>query len=204
MDYATMRAIAEELETYAERLEGTWRVEIGPSGPVLAMVTPSKRREGTVRRIREQVESQLPATHPGFTCVNGPLVEHAARSRLRRPDAVVIPEAALDEEGLAVDATQVLAVIEIVSPSNSSNDYDEKLADYPAMGIPHCMIVDPRTDTIQVRSDPCKGRYNSKERYIFGDMVPFGPWTVKTAEFHRYGRGDSAACLKSRCATALP
>lgn len=28
-----MRAIAEELDAYAEILEGAWRVEIGPSGP---------------------------------------------------------------------------------------------------------------------------------------------------------------------------
>ncbi|MFD8068164.1 Uma2 family endonuclease [Streptomyces parvulus] len=188
MDYATMRAIAEDLETYAERLEGTWRVEIGPSGRVLAMTAPSKRREGTVRRIRKQVESQLPATHPGFTCVNGPLVEHAARGRLRRPDAVVIPEAALDEDGLAVEAERVLAAVEITSPGGSGDAHAERLADYPAMGIPHYMIVDPRTGTIEVHSEPCRGRYSSKEPYIFGDSVPFGAWTVETSEFRRYGR----------------
>jgi hypothetical protein len=33
MEYAKMRAIAEELTEYAERLEGAWNVEIGPSGP---------------------------------------------------------------------------------------------------------------------------------------------------------------------------
>ncbi|GAA4800827.1 hypothetical protein GCM10023220_31650 [Streptomyces ziwulingensis] len=107
---------------------------------------------------------------------------------MRRPDAVVIPEAVLDEDGLAVDATQALAAIEIVSPSNPSNDYDAKPADYPAMGIPLCLIVDPRTGTIEVHSDPCKGRYAQKEPYIFGDAVPFGVWTVETGEFRRYGR----------------
>ncbi|WP_406136818.1 hypothetical protein [Streptomyces sp. NBC_01089] len=55
MDYATMRAIAEDLTAYAEQLEGSWKVEIGPSGPFLAMVSPSKRHEGTVRRIRNQL-----------------------------------------------------------------------------------------------------------------------------------------------------
>ncbi|MEU5222020.1 hypothetical protein AB0G55_05065 [Streptomyces toyocaensis] len=25
-------------------------------------------------------------------------------------------------------------------------------------------------------------------RYIFGDRVPFGPWTVDTSAFLRYGR----------------
>ncbi|MFC5244562.1 Uma2 family endonuclease [Streptomyces atrovirens] len=188
MDYAKMRAIAEELGTYSEQLEGSWSVEIGPSGPILAMTCPSKRHEGTIRRIRNQLNAQLPATHPGYVCENGPEIEHPAIGRMRRPDAVVIPEAVLDEEGLAVDATQVLAAVEIVSPSSPSNDYDEKLAEYPAMGIPHYMIVDPRTGTIEVHSEPCKGRYSSKEPYIFGDSVPFGPWTVETSEFRRYGR----------------
>ncbi|MFF5145894.1 hypothetical protein ACFY6U_40320 [Streptomyces sp. NPDC013157] len=42
MDYVKMRAIAEELGAYAEQLEGAWSVEIGPSGPILAMMCPSK------------------------------------------------------------------------------------------------------------------------------------------------------------------
>lgn len=186
-----MRAIAEELGAYAERLEGAWSVEIGPSGPILAMMCPSKRHEGTAHRIREQLNKQVPITHPGCICATGPEIEHPALGRMRLPDAIVIPEAVLDEEGLAVDATQVLAAVEIVSPSNPNNDYIEKLDDYPAMGIAHYMIVDPRTGTIEVHSDPCKGRYTRKESYIYGDSVPFGPWTVGTSAFRRYGKaGD--------------
>lgn len=187
-----MRAIAEELEAFAEGLEGTWTVEIGPSGPVLAMRRPSKRREGTVHRIREQLDRQLSVTHPGYTCANGPEIEHPSIGRIPRPDAIVIPEAVLDEEGIAVDATRVLAVVEIVSPPNGNNGcygyYGEKLTEYPAMGIDHYMIVDPRTGTIEVHSEPCAGRYGNKEPYIFGDTVPFGPWSVETAAFRRYGK----------------
>ncbi|MGW2639232.1 Uma2 family endonuclease [Streptomyces sp. NPDC001348] len=188
MDYAKMRAIAEELGAYAEQLEGAWSVEIGPSGPILAMMCPSKRHEGTVSRIRNQLNAQLPATHSGYVCENGPEIEHPAIGRMRLPDAVVIPDGVLDEEGVAVDATQVLAVIEIVSPSNPNNDYIEKLADYPAMGIAHYLIVDPRTGTIEVHSDPCKGRYTRKDPYIYGDSVQFGPWTIETSAFRRYGK----------------
>ncbi|MGY0491997.1 Uma2 family endonuclease [Streptomyces sp. WG-D5] len=188
MDYAKMRQIAEELAEYAHRLEGSWSVEIGASGPILAMMSPSKRHEGTVWRISKQLNSQVPVTHPGHACVPGPEVEHPAIGRMRRPDAVVIPEAALDEEGLAVDASQVLAVIEIVSPSNPDNDYRDKLADYPSMGIEHYLIVDPRVGTVEVHSDPADGRYRSKEPYIYGDTVPFGPWSVDTADFRRYGK----------------
>lgn len=179
---------------HAERLDGSWTVEIGPSGPKLAMITPAKRHAGTVRRIRELLDEQLPTTHPGYICASGPEIEHPSIGRMRHPDALVIPEAALDEEGLAVDATQVLAVFEIASPSNHANiDYGEKLTEYPAMGIDHCMIVNPRTGTIEVHSEPCAGRYGNKEPYIFGDEVPFGPWTVETAAFRRYekpGRGE--------------
>ncbi|MFD3560941.1 Uma2 family endonuclease [Streptomyces sp. NPDC058686] len=191
MDYAKMRAIAEELAEYADHLEGSWSVEIGASGPILAMMSPSKRHEGTVRRICKQLDEQLLSTHPGYACANGPEIEHPAIGRMRLPDACVIPESTLDEEGLTVDATQVLAAVEIVSPSNPDNDYRDKLADYPAMGIPHYLIVDPRTGTIEVHSEPCGDRYRSKESYIYGDKVPFGPWTVETRDFRRYGKaGD--------------
>ncbi|MGI3227778.1 Uma2 family endonuclease [Streptomyces sp. GTA36] len=191
MDYAKMRVIAEELTEYAEHLEGSWSVEIGPSGPFLAMMSPSKRREGAIHRIRRQLDAQLPVTHPGYVCATGPEIEHPAIGRMRRPDALVIPEAVFDEEGLAVDATQVLAVVEVVSPSNPDNDYAVKLTEYPAMGIGHYMIVDPRTGTIEVHSEPCKNRYQQKDPYIFGDSVPFGPWTVETGAFRRYGKAGN-------------
>ncbi|TQK98864.1 hypothetical protein FB563_3912 [Streptomyces puniciscabiei] len=127
-----MRAVAEELDAFAGQLEGAWSVEIGPSGPVLAMRRAPVRHQGTVRRIREQLDGQLPATHPGHICASGPQIECPAIGRMRRPDAVVLPEAALDEEGFAVDAAQVPAVIEVV-PLHPYPGLGEKLADYPAI-----------------------------------------------------------------------
>ncbi|MEU0965496.1 Uma2 family endonuclease [Streptomyces sp. NPDC005917] len=155
------------------------------------MTCPSKRHEGTIRRICKQLDEQLADTHPGYICASGPEIEHPALGRMRLPDAVVIPEEALDEEGIAFDATQVPAAVEVVSPSDRDGVYLEKLDDYPAMGIAHYMIVDPRTGTIEVHSDPCRGRYTRKDPYIYGDSVPFGPWTVETPAFRRYGKaGD--------------
>ncbi|KMS68477.1 hypothetical protein ACM01_38925 [Streptomyces viridochromogenes] len=189
-----MLAIAEELDAYAERFEEAWRVEIGPAGPVLAMSCPSTRHHGTAHRIREQLDAQLPTTRPGYVCAGGPGIEHPALGRMRRPDAVVIPEHALDEEGFAVDAAAVLGVIEIVPPSGPANAHHEKLAEYPAMGIAHYLIVDPRTGTIEAHSEPSKAGDSRKEPYIYGDVVPFGPWRVETAGFRRYGKaGDSTA-----------
>jgi hypothetical protein len=121
VEHAKMRAIAEELDASSERLEGSWSVEIGPSGPL--------------RRIRDQLDQQVRATHPGCVCVSGPEIEYPAMGRMRRPDAVVIPEALLDEEGFAVDAAQVLAVAEVLSP-NPQPGFGEKLDDYPALRVP--------------------------------------------------------------------
>jgi hypothetical protein len=62
------------------------------------------------------------------------------------------------------------------------------------MGIAHYMIVDPRTGTIEVYSGPCRARYQNKASYIFCDAVPFGPRTVRTDAFRRYGKaGDAPA-----------
>ncbi|MGW7819177.1 Uma2 family endonuclease [Streptomyces puniciscabiei] len=182
-----MRAVAEELDAFAEQLEGARGVEIGPSGPVLAMRRVPVRHRGTVHRIREQLDGQLPATHPGHICASGPQIECPATGRMRRPDAVVIPEAALDEEGFAVDATQVPAVVEVL-PASPHEGFGERPADYAAMHIPHCLVADPFTGTVVAHSDPCHGRYTRKDPYIYGDSVAFGPWTVDTSEFRRYGK----------------
>ncbi|GAB2845208.1 hypothetical protein GCM10027074_10050 [Streptomyces deserti] len=40
----------------------------------------------------------------------------------------------------------------------------------------------------QDRARRCKAGYGRKDPYIFGDSVPFGPWTVETSAFRRYGR----------------
>ncbi|WP_330236349.1 Uma2 family endonuclease [Streptomyces sp. NBC_00566] len=190
MDYVRMRAFAEELGTLAERLVGVWRVEIGPAGPVLALRRRPKRHAGALRRLRAQLDEQLRTTHPGHICA-APHIEHPALGRMRLPDAALVPEAALDEPGPAVDATRVLAVVEVVTPATPESDRPERLADYPAMGIAHYLIVDPRTGTIETHSDPCKGRYARKGAYIFGDTLPFGPWLIDTADFRRYGKAGN-------------
>jgi hypothetical protein len=151
------------------------------------------------------VEASRGHDPPHLQAARRPTPHHASRSHLcERPrdrtprDRPHAPprrrrqaEHVLDEEGLAVDATQVLAVVEVISPSNPNNDCIEKLADYPAMGIDHCLIVDPRTGTVEVHSEPRKGRYTRKDPYVYGDSVPFGPWTVETADFRRYGKAGN-------------
>ncbi|WP_443051261.1 Uma2 family endonuclease [Streptomyces sp. NBC_00190] len=50
-------------------------------------------------------------------------------------------------------------VVEVVSRTNSLTDIRDKLHDYPRMGVPLYVVVDPRKDkkTVTVHSDPSRG-----------------------------------------------
>ncbi|MGA5135469.1 Uma2 family endonuclease [Streptomyces olivoreticuli] len=183
-----MRKIADELAEYAQHLEGAWVVEIGTGGPVLMMMSPVNRHERIAGRIRDQINQRITETHPGWIAETGPEVEDPRLGRLRRPDVIVCEEGALDSDRDSLVPDEVLACIEVVSKSNPSNDYVDKLADYPAMGIGLYMIVDPRDGTIVVHDEPYHGKYQSKEPYIFGDIVQLGSWSIDTSRFQRYGK----------------
>ena len=116
------------------------------------------------------MEEQIPRTHPGTDVIaqSGAEIEDPSIGRMRRADAVVVPLHVLDESEGTVDAGRILAVVEVVSKNNPDNEYIEKVADYPAMGIPLYLLVDPR-----------KG-------VVFGDTVPFGPWSIVTSDFRQY------------------
>jgi Uma2 family endonuclease len=111
---------------------------------------------------------------------------------MRKPDVTVLPfdfDAYGDDQD-PVDSTVVEAVVEVVSKSNHSNDYADKMSDYPAMGIPLYLIVDPRKGTGLVLSDvhssPTGPRYATRTEFVFGDTVRLGSWTVDTSGFPTY------------------
>ncbi|MFB8209249.1 MULTISPECIES: Uma2 family endonuclease [unclassified Streptomyces] len=192
LDYAWMRKVADELSEYAEQLEGSWSVEIGAGGPVMAMMSPVNRHERIAGRIRDQINQQIGATNPGWIAETGPEVEDPRVGRMRRPDVLVCEERALDSDRDSLAPDEVLACVEVVSRSNPSNDYVEKMADYPAMGIGLYMIVDPRNGTIAVHDEPFRGAYQNGEQYIFGDTVRLGAWSIETGAFRRYGKAGDA------------
>lgn len=189
--YARMRSIAEELWPLAEQMQGAWAVEIGAQG-VVVMMSPVKRHEGVASRVVLQLNAQLSTTHPGTDLIaqSGAEIEYPAIGRMRRPDAVVLPLSVLDEPGATVDPRELEAVVEVVSQSNPDNDYIEKAADYPAMGIPLYLLVDPRKGLVYTYATPQPGsdgpRYADIREYRFGDGVPFGPWVIDTSGFKRY------------------
>ncbi|MEY9849316.1 Uma2 family endonuclease [Streptacidiphilus sp. MAP5-3] len=177
--YARLRAIADQLP----QVPGIGRVEIA-HGEIVMMMSPVKRHELAVLKLARQLNEQLPDTHPGFIAHGGADLEDQGLGRLRRPDLMVFPEQALEEEDAAFHPSEILLVVEVVSKSNPENDYEEKVRDYAAMGIPLYLIVDPRDGTGIVHSQP---RYASREHFAFGDTVKVGPWRLDTSVLLTYG-----------------
>lgn len=177
--YARLREIADRLP----QIPGIGQVEIA-NGEIVMMMSPVRRHELAVIRIGRQLNEQLATTHPGFVAHPGADLEDIGLGRLRRPDLMVFPESVLEEDAAAVYPADVLLAVEVVSKSNPENDYDEKVRDYAAMGIPLYLLVDPRDGTGIVHSQP---RYARRESFVFGDVVPVGAWRIATGGLLTYG-----------------
>ncbi|MER6298159.1 Uma2 family endonuclease [Kitasatospora sp. NPDC001539] len=176
--YTRLLEIADQLP----RVPGIGKIEIA-DGQIVMMMSPVKRHELAVLRIARQLNAQLPSTHPGHIAYHGADLQDAGLGQLRNPDLMVFPEATLEGEQRAVLPHEVVLVVEVVSASNPENDYRNKVRDYSAMGIPFYLIVDPRTGTGVVHSEP---GYESREKFVFGDRIAVGPWTIDTSGLLTY------------------
>lgn len=185
MDYERIRAVAEEL---AQHMPDSVRGYEISGDEIVLMMSPSRPHERNALRIRQQLDKQLP---PDLVAHTGGEVEDASLGKLRRPDVIVVPDAVFDEDTMdPFHPGDVVLVVEIVSPSNHSNDYVEKVRDYSAMGIEHYLLVDPRKSTLTVFSDPGPGpdgpRYRAQHDYAFGSPVTVGSWTLATTDLRPY------------------
>ena len=176
--YAWLREIADQLP----QVPGTGKVEIA-DGEIVMMMSPVKRHELAVLRIARQLNAQLPQTHPGYIAHGGADLEDAGLGRLRNPDLMVFPEATPDDRDPALLPHEVLLVVEIVSKSDPENDYQHKVRDYAAMGIPLYLLIDPRKGTGIVHDEP---GYTVRREFAFGETVTVGPWKLDTSVLRTY------------------
>ena len=138
MDYRRMRDYADQL--LAASGSEPWKLEI-TGDQIVMMMSPVGRHLGLVRSLRTQLDAQLPDTNPGYLADGDTDLEDASLDVRRVPDLMVFHEDLLERDDPA-RPSDVLMVCEVVSRANPENDYEGKLRDYPAMGIPHYLIVD--------------------------------------------------------------
>ncbi|MFE2274453.1 Uma2 family endonuclease [Streptomyces lavendulae] len=145
-------------------------------------------RPHPVVRLRRQIEAQTPEV----MALNDTNMGDPRTGLTKVPDLMVIAEEDADDTAKAVNSRDVLMVVEVVSRTNSLTDIRDKLHDYPRMGVPLYVVVDPRKDkkAVTVHSDPSEGpdgiRYRKKVPYAFGDTVTAGRWTLDTVSLKSY------------------
>ncbi|MFD3927343.1 Uma2 family endonuclease [Streptomyces sp. NPDC058614] len=171
--------------TYPEISDGTFVI----------MMSPRPRHQVTASDVRDQLAPQLPEGIGAFEATD---TDDDALGKLRIPDIIVTArEAMLTDDPL--DPHEILLAIEIVSPSNPANDYEAKSRDYPAMGIAHYLILDPRDGTWTYQWDidtsggrPMYGNRLHKQSYgtPLAITTELGTWKLDTSGLPLYSRKD--------------
>ncbi|MFP8882693.1 Uma2 family endonuclease [Streptomyces mangrovi] len=187
VDYERMAEIAEELSRHIPK--EVRAVEISGE-EIVMMMSPGNQHELIVRRVGKQLDAQIERQGVDLIAHGGADLEDPAVGVRRRPDVMVFPESCL-ETGEAVHPHDVEVVVEVVSRTNPENDYEGKTRDYPAMGIPYYLLLDPRKGTGALYSGihrtPEGPRYGTSTEFAFGETVRVGDWTVDTSVFPTYG-----------------
>lgn len=183
-EFDRLTAIANSVRT-----PSNYKIEIS-DGTLVMMTGPSGIHEFIVRRLRMRIERGIAGREEwaGMAVHGGMDVLDDANLIRRNPDVCVFPEDDLLTVENHVPAADVRLAVEVVSRSNPENDWEAKLRDYPRMGIPVYLIIDPRQGTIAVYSEPKGGRYTARAAYAFGQDVPlprFG-FSIATADFPMY------------------
>ena len=98
------------------------------------------------------------------------------RPTVRAPDVVVLPESMVATATRA-DASDVLAIAEVVSPGSRRTDRVAKLAEYARAGIEHHVVVDPGPPlTVTEFRRPVDGAYERVPHPGDGPVrLAFGP-----------------------------
>ncbi|MEU3756370.1 Uma2 family endonuclease [Streptomyces olivoreticuli] len=158
-------------------------------GEIVMMMSPVPQHGLTAKRIVRQLDAQLPEPLAAFENTDTG-DEHLGK--LRVPDIVVVPEEVMNTTS-PLDPREITLAIEIVSRSNPDNDYVRKVADYAAMGIPHYLIVDPRSGTARhlwaVVAKEGRPVYDNQVSYTYGETVPIGSLRIDTASLPLYSDG---------------
>ncbi|MFE2923018.1 Uma2 family endonuclease [Streptomyces goshikiensis] len=183
-----MHDFTEQLAELAGHQEDRWKVQTTDGQIFLTMTSPTAPHGLNVMRLRRQIEAQ---THEALVLDNTNMGDPHT-GLIKVPDLMVIAEKDTDDTAKAVNSRDVLMVVEVVSRTHSLTDIRDKLHDYPKMGVPLYIVVDPRKDkkTVTVHSDPSDGpngvRFRRRVPYTFGDTLTVGRWTLDTSSLKSY------------------
>ncbi|MEO3978366.1 Uma2 family endonuclease [Streptomyces sp. CAU 1734] len=119
------------------------------------------------------------------------LAVEAYRAGRARPDGVLAPVAHFAGQGEWSHPDGVLMTVEITSHDSDTDrrDRSEKRAGYAEAGIPVYLLVDRKTNTLVVHSEPKDGTYLQAPSFSYGEDVELpGPvgFTLHTDKLKDY------------------
>lgn len=138
------------------------RVEL-VEGVLLVAPRPTSRHQRITARLAAALDAGLP---PGWcTLVEIELVvDDADPPTVRAPDVTIVRSEVVDDRPRQ-SASDVLAVVEVVSPGTRRTDRVTKLAEYADAGIAHYLLVDPGPPVAMTQFRLVAGRYAHAARH---------------------------------------
>jgi Uma2 family endonuclease len=123
------------------------------NGELQLMPTASGFHALILHFIFNVLEQEIKKNQKQWKVMPGTVGVRTAKNKSRIPDLVILSEEQCQEirkMSTAVLETPPLLAVEIVSPSNSDDDYRYKRSEYAVREIPEYWIIDPEAEKISI------------------------------------------------------
>ncbi|WP_017541021.1 Uma2 family endonuclease [Nocardiopsis halophila] len=158
------------LRQVAESIEASTglRVEI-IGGSLVMSPTPRGKHAGTIRRLRVQIESHLPADLAPYEVTSIALPED--EDDYATPDLTILPVDWDEDDSWLADPGDVALAVEVISKSEKAKDITDKNGWYARAGVAVLLVLDPRTGVWALHTRPRDGEYRGQVHGAYGEPV---------------------------------
>jgi Uma2 family endonuclease len=155
------------------------RFELSANGTIEATTTPRSRHNRVVTQLAFWLLRQIPDGQDLIQHATGVRTRSGGGTGYRRPDLALFTEQPPPDETY-LDPALVRLVVEVVSRSTRAIDFEEKVMEYAAAGIPHYWIVDTKENAWLHRLDRATGRYRPDDTAVvaLADLIARDPHTL--------------------------
>jgi Uma2 family endonuclease len=159
------------------------RFELSPEGTIEATMTPRSRHNALIMKLALWLAPHFPGADDRLQQDTGVEVHQDGLTGYRRPDLMLFAKEP-PEDAVYLDPSLVVLVVEVVSRATKAIDFEKKVVEYAASGIPHYWIVDAKENVWLHRLDPQTRRYRPYDTSViaFADLITRDPAPLLAGE----------------------